>query len=86
MICFTKEAWCHYMYWQDNGKKIFRKINQLIKDCLREPYRGLGKPEPLKHDLSGFWSGRTDNEHRLIYQFEDGVFRILSCRFHYDAH
>jgi toxin YoeB len=49
MICFTKEAWEHYMYWQDNDKNIFRKINQLIKDCLRGTYKGLGKPEPLKH-------------------------------------
>ena len=86
MICFTKEAWDHYMYWQDIDKKIFRKINRLIKDCLRQPYRGLGKPEPLKHDLSGFWSRRIDNEHRLVYKFEDGVLRILSCRFHYDNH
>jgi len=86
MICFTKEAWEHYMYWQDTDKNIFRKINQLIKDCLRESYRGLGKPEPLKRDLSGFWSRRIDNEHRLIYKFEDGMLRIISCRFHYDDH
>lgn len=86
MICFTKEAWEHYIYWQDNDKNIFRKINQLIKDCLREPYKGLGKPEPLKHGLSGFWLRKIDNEHRLIYKFEGGVLSVLSCRFHYDDH
>ncbi len=66
MICFTKEAWDHYMYWQDIDKSVLRKINQLIRDCLREPYRGLGKPEPLKRILSGFWSRRIEHEHRLI--------------------
>jgi len=86
MICFTKEAWEHYMYWQDIDKNVLRKINQLIRDCLREPYRGLGKPEPLKRNLSGFWSRRIDHEHRLIYKFEVGVLSVISCRFHYDDH
>jgi len=84
MICFTKEAWDHYMYWQDVDKNILRKINQLIRDCLREPHRGLGKPEPLKRNLSGFWSRRIDNEHRLIYKVEHDILSVVSCRFHYD--
>ncbi len=58
MICFTQEAWEHYLYWQQHDKKKLKKVNQLIKECLRHPYEGTGKPEPLKGDLAGFWSRR----------------------------
>ncbi len=83
MIHFTKEAWGHYLYWQKSDKGIFKKINQLIKECLRDPFVGLGKPEPLKGDLSGFWSRRIDGEHRLVYKIEGEELFIISCRFHY---
>ena len=84
MIQFTKEAWDHYLYWQNTDKTNIKKINQLIKECLRHPYEGTGKPEPLKRNLSGFWSRRISGEHRFVYCFEKGVLYIASCRFHYD--
>ncbi len=83
MIHFTPEAWDHYLYWQENDKTILKKINLLIKDCVRDPFRGLGKPEPLKGNLSGYWSRRIDDEHRLVYKCEKLELVILSCRFHY---
>ncbi len=83
MITFTKEAWEHYLYWQGDDRKIIARINMLIKDCLRDPFRGIGKPEPLKGLLSGFWSRRIDDEHRLVYQYRGDELIIISCRFHY---
>lgn len=83
MIHFTKEAWEHYLYWQKNDKGTFKKINRLIKECLRDPFVGLGKPEPLKGNLSGFWSRRINDEHRLVYKIEGEELFIISCRFHY---
>ena len=73
-----------YVSWQKEDKKILRKINDLIKDIQKTPYDGLGKPEPLKYDLAGFWSRRIDLEHRLVYQFKDDKILIYSCRYHYD--
>lgn len=84
MIQFTKEAWEHYLYWQNTDKSKLEKINQLIKECLRHPYKGTGKPEPLKRNLSGFWSRRISKEDRLVYCFKDGILYVISCRFHYD--
>lgn len=84
MIQFTKEAWEHYLYWQKNDKTKLKKINQLIKECLRHPYEGTGKPEPLKRNLSGFWSRRISGADRFVYRFEKGTLYIISCRFHYD--
>ena len=83
MIIFTKEAWEHYQYWQSAERKIIERINMLIRDILRDPFHGLGKPEPLKGQLSGFWSRRINDEHRLVYQYRDGEVIIIPCRFHY---
>ena len=83
-ITFSKNAWEDYVSWQRDDKKILQKINNLIKDIQRTPFEGLGKPEPLKFDLSGFWSRRIDLEHRLIYQYQDNEILIFSCKFHYD--
>ena len=72
-----------YVYWQTQDKKILKRINQLIKDIDRNGYEGIGKPEPLKYELQGFWSRRIDDEHRLVYRIEDNKIEILSCRLHY---
>ena len=82
-LIFSDEAWEEYLYWQSRDKKIVKKINTLIKDIKREPFEGLGKPEPLKHQLSGYWSRRINEEHRLVYEiFEESVV-LISCRYHY---
>ncbi|MBP7553839.1 MAG: Txe/YoeB family addiction module toxin [Spirochaetes bacterium] len=83
MIIFTIEAWDHYIYWQNNDRKKLEKINELVKDTLRSPFAGLGKPEPLKNNLSGFWSRRIDGANRLVYKFENNNLTIISCKFHY---
>ena len=83
-IIFSKNAWEDYVYWQTEDKKTLKKINALIKDIQRTPYEGIGKPEPLKFDLAGYWSRRIDLEHRLVYQVEDSDILIYTCRFHYD--
>jgi toxin YoeB len=82
-ITFSKHAWEDYIYWQSVDKKILRKINELIRDVIRNPYEGIGKPEPLKFDFSGYWSRRIDGEHRLVYALRDNTVIIYSCRFHY---
>jgi toxin YoeB len=81
---FVDESWEDYLYWQKTDKKILNKINSLLRDISREPYSGLGKPEPLKYKYQGFWSRKIDNEHRLIYQVKNDEIRIAKCRFHYD--
>lgn len=83
-IIFSKNAWEDYVYWQTEDKKTLKKINALIKDIQRTPYEGIGKPEPLKFDLAGYWSRRIDLEHRLVYQVYDADILIYACRFHYD--
>lgn len=82
-IEFSEEAWEDYEYWSAHDKKIVAKINSLIEDVVREPYKGIGKPEPLKYDLAGFWSRRITHEHRLVYKVESGTIYILQCRYHY---
>lgn len=82
-ITFSLNAWEDYVSWQSVDKKIVIKINELIKDIQRTPYEGKGKPEPLKFDLSGYWSRRIDLEHRLVYQCNDSEIIIISCKFHY---
>ena len=82
-LIFSDKAWEEYMYWQNSDKQILKKINQLIKDIKREPFEGIGKPEPLKYELSGFWSRRISDEHRLIYEVSESYISIVSCRFHY---
>lgn len=83
-IIFTKNSWEDYISWQTEDKKMLRKINELIKDIQRTPFEGRGKPEPLKYDLSGFWSRRIVREHRLVYQVVKNTILIYSCKFHYD--
>ena len=83
-IVFSKNAWEDYTSWLQIDKKMLRKINDLIKDIQRNPLSGLGKPEPLKYDLAGYWSRRIDQEHRLVYQVIDNDIRIISCKYHYD--
>ena len=81
---WDSDAWNDYLHWQTQDKKILKRINQLIKDASRNPFEGLGKPEPLKVNLSCFWSRRIDEEHRLIYLAEEETLLIISCRGHYD--
>ena len=81
---FVDESWEDYLYWQKTDKKKLKRINDLLKDISRSPFDGIGKPEPLKHKYSGFWSRRIDDEHRLIYRYEEGEIQIAKCRFHYD--
>ncbi len=81
---FVDESWDDYLYWQKIDKKMLKRINLLIKDISRQPYEGIGKPEPLKHNYRGFWSRRINGEHRLIYQVREDEIRIIKCRFHYD--
>ena len=83
-ILFSENAWADYISWQTEDKKILKKINELVKDILRHPYEGIGKPEPLKFDLAGFWSRRIDREHRLVYRIVENKLLIYSCRYHYD--
>lgn len=80
---FTDIAWKEYVYWQSEDKKILKKINELIKDIERNGNAGKGKPEPLKYELSGYWSRRITDEHRLIYSIDDENIYITKCRFHY---
>jgi toxin YoeB len=71
--------------WGKEDKKVFKKILELIKDIQREPFSGIGKPEPLKYELQGYWSRRITNEHRLVYKIEEDLLIILSCKYHYDS-
>ncbi len=82
-IFWDKTAWEDYLYWQGNNKKIMRKIHSLIKECQRTHLEGTGKPEPLRQNLSGFWSRRITGEHRLVYKIEDDILYIAQCRYHY---
>ena len=81
---FVDESWDEYLYWQQHDKKKVTKINELLKDIVRTPFEGLGKPEALKHKYAGFWSRRIDEEHRLIYRFNQDEIQIVKCRHHYD--
>ena len=83
-ITFSQNAWEDYISWQADDRKILKKINELIKDIQKTPYSGLGKPEALKYDLSGYWSRRIDMEHRLVYKVIDDEILIYACRYHYD--
>lgn len=82
-LIFADEAWQDYVYWQTADRKILKRINLLIQDIQREPFDGIGKPEPLRFHLSGFWSRRIDEEHRLVYAIENESILIASCRYHY---
>ncbi|MDP3009421.1 MAG: Txe/YoeB family addiction module toxin [Methylococcales bacterium] len=84
MISFRDRAWQDYLYWQVTDKQILKRINTLIKDIQRNPFVGIGKPEPLKHQFAGFWSRRINDEHRLVYTFIESELVIIQCRYHYD--
>lgn len=81
---FTGRAWSDYLYWQTQDKKTLKRINALLRDIARGGFDGLGKPEPLKEDLSGFWSRRIDDTNRLVYRVQGDTVQILSCKEHYD--
>ena len=83
-LIFLDKAWENYLSWQKEDKAILRKINDLIKDIKRHPFSGIGKPEPLRHDLSGLWSRRINQAHRLVYKVESEELIIVSCRYHYN--
>lgn len=83
-LFFHTKAWDDYLYWQANDKKILKRINTLLRDIGRDNYNGIGKPEPLRGDLTGFWSRRIDDTHRLVYRINNNVIEIASCKGHYD--
>jgi toxin YoeB len=85
VLTFSENAWEDYLYWQKNDKRMVNKINELIKAIKRTPFEGIGKPEPLKYDLAGFWSRRIDHEHRLVYQIVGDELLVYACRYHYDS-
>lgn len=82
-LTWSAEAWEDYLYWQETDKRTVKKINELIKDASRTPFEGKGKPEPLKHNLAGFWSRRITSEHRLVYAVSDDALLIASCCYRY---
>ena len=82
-LSWTREAWSDYTYWQTQDKKTLKRINKLIQDTQKSPFSGIGKPEPLKENLSGFWSRRIDDTNRLVYIVDDNQLTIISCLYHY---
>lgn len=82
-LTWTLAAWEDYEYWQGQDRKTLKRINALITDCLRNPFEGIGKPEPLKENLSGYWSRRIDDMHRLVYCVDGSALVIIACRYHY---
>ena len=83
-IQFSSRGFEDYVYWQNFDKRVLKKVNDLLRDISRNPYEGIGKPEPLKHVLSGFWSRRITDEHRLVYRVEDNVIKVAQVRYHYE--
>lgn len=83
ILSWAEKAWDDYLYWQKTNKKIIKRVNVLIKDIKRQPFEGIGDPEPLKHNWSGYWSRRIDREHRLVYKVTDEAIVIVQCRYHY---
>lgn len=82
-LIFADDAWDDYVYWQKQDKRMVERINTLIRETQREPFAGVGKPEPLKHALSGYWSRRINDEHRMVYRVEGDTLMIAQSRFHY---
>jgi len=82
-LIFSENAWDDYLYWQQSDKKIFKRINELIQDIKRNKYQGIGKPEPLRHNLAGYWSRRITSEHRIVYKIENDAILIAQLRYHY---
>ena len=82
-LVFSEKAWEDYLYWQKTDKKLSRRINTLIKEVKRDPFEGIGKPEPLKHALAGYWSRRIDDTNRMVYKVSDDSILIAQLRYHY---
>ncbi len=82
-LTFTPDAWDDYLYWQSQDKKTLKRINQLLRDVSREPFTGIGKPEPLRENLTGYWSRRIDDTNRLVYAVEEQAIIVVVCRYHY---
>jgi len=82
-LAWTDEAWGDYLYWQGQDKKTLKRINKLIEGTIQLPFEGIGKPEPLRENLAGFWSRRIDDTNRLVYAVDDKYLTIISCRYHY---
>jgi toxin YoeB len=82
-LVFSGHAWDDYLYWQNADRKILQRINTLIRDIQRTPFQGIGKPEPLKHGLAGYWSRRINDEHRIVYKVEGDALLIAQLRYHY---
>ncbi len=82
-LVFSRDSWKEYLYWQETDPQMVKRIHQLIRDITRDPYRGIGKPEPLKHALRGYWSRRITAEHRIVYRVAGGQLWIAQLRFHY---
>lgn len=82
-LVFAEQAWEDYLYWQKTDKKILKRINTLIKDVTRDPFEGIGKPEPLKHALAGYWSRRINDGHRIVYKVQGDALLIAQLRYHY---
>ncbi|MDM8522897.1 Txe/YoeB family addiction module toxin [Desulfococcaceae bacterium HSG8] len=83
-VIFTEASWKNYLWFQKNNRKLLKRINNFVKEIKRSPFEGTGKPEPLKADLSGYWSRRINSEHRLVYGVSEDKLTIISCRFHYE--
>jgi len=83
LLAWTAEAWKDYVYWQGQDRRTLKRVNRLITDVLRSPFEGIGKPEPLRENLSGFWSRRIDDTHRLVYAVDAEQVTIIACRYHY---
>ncbi len=83
-LTFSSDAWDSYLYWQATDKAVLRRINQLIKEIQRQPFEGIGKPEPLKHSLSGYWSRRITDEHRIVYKVSSDSLFIAQLRYLYE--
>lgn len=82
-LTWSISSWNDYLYWQKVDKKIVKRVNELLKNCMRTPFEGIGKPEALKGDLQGYWSRRITSEHRLVYKYESEQLFIAACRYHY---
>lgn len=83
-ITWTLASWKDYQYWQGQDRKTMKRVNAMTRDCLREPFDGTGKPEPLKENLAGFWSRRIDEANRLVYRVDGDDLVVIACRYHYD--
>lgn len=82
-LIFAERAWEDYLYWQETDRKVLARINHLIREILREPFSGIGKPEPLRHALKGYWSRRITDEHRIVYKVEEDSLLLAQLRYHY---